>query len=153
MKPRLLMLFCILCLAGLVVLGSCATMKSQGRMMYERFCGTWANPAYEPEAGKSNPFAKIVVNPDGTYLGYQRLDQAGPTGTGFYTVEKRWTDAEGNSWYKAKIYFPIVYETTYELSKLDRFNAVWESQSSNNGYPTKIDPKDYHSYYRIRYRY
>jgi hypothetical protein len=154
MKSRTLISGCILCVVVLIIFGSCATMGSPDRMVYERFCGTWANEAYEPEPGFIAPlFAKWIVNPDGTFLGYDYLIQTGPARVGFYTVEKRWTDSDGNSWYHLKSYWPIEATTQYELWKVDKYNAVLEINWSNNDYPTAIDTKDMHSDYSIFYRY
>ena len=154
MKTKTLMLFCILCLAALIVLGSCATTSNPDKMVFERFCGTWANPAYASKPGLDVVLpVKIIANPDGTYIEYKAIDYAGPTRTGYYTVEKRWTDTEGNSWYHIKHYFPYVQRSWYNLSRVDRFNLIWENQFSNIDYPTEINPKDWHTSYRVWYRY
>ena len=154
MKTKMLVLFSILCLVVLIILGSCATMKSPDKLTYERFCGTWANKDYEPKPGFIAPlFAKRIVNPDGTFLGYPYLIQTEPARVGLYTVEKRWTDSDGNSWYHSKTYWPIEATIQYELWKVDKYNAVLEINWSNIDYPTAIDPKDMHSDYSIYYRY
>ena len=154
MKTKTLVLFSILCLTALIILGSCATMNSPDKLTYERFCGTWANKSYEREPGLSSPaYAKYIINPDGTFLGYQNLNETGPTLVAYYTVVKRWSDTEGNSFYHMKNYFPILEGTKYELFKVDKHNATLEVQWSNIDYPSKIDPKDMHSSYLILYRY
>ena len=128
MKMKTLMLFCILCLVVLIILGSCATMKSPDKMTYERFCGTWANKDYEPTAGfkpgVAFHYAKYIVNPDGTFLWYNYLDDAGLTAVGTYTVEKRWKDANSNSFYHVKVYEPLNDVTLYELWEIDKYNSV-----------------------------
>ena len=63
MKTRNLVSILILVLAVMVIAGSCATMKSPDKMVYERFCGTWVNTEYE---GKEYPAVKEIYNPDGT---------------------------------------------------------------------------------------
>ena len=154
MKTRTLMFFCILCLAALIVIGSCATTQNPDKMVFERFCGTWANEAYEKEPGSSEPsLAKWIINPDGTFTGYDYLIETGPTVFGSYIVEKRWTDSGGNSLYHVKVYVVIIDGTRYELWRIDKYNAVWEVQWSNIDYPAKIDPKDNHSNYHIHYRF
>jgi len=152
MKTKTLMLFCFLCLAVLIILGSCATMKSPDKMTYERFCGIWVNEDYEPTPGVMPPPAKFTMNPDGTYLNYQYIMQSGPTGVGYYTVEKRWTDSDGNSWYHV-ITDAFFRDITYELWRIDKYNSVFEFSFSHNDYPDAIDPKDKHSTYRIYYRF
>ena len=73
MHMKTLTPFFILFLVVLIILESCATMKSPDKMTYERFCGTWANKDYEPTAGMmadvSYHYAKYIVNPDGTFYG------------------------------------------------------------------------------------
>ena len=153
MKTRTVILGCIIWVVILLVLGSCAIMRSPDKMTYERFCGTWVNQDYEPKPGRTQPFAKWIFNPDGTFVGYQYLVQTGPTLVGTYVVEKRWTDTLGNSFYHIKTYSFISQVTQYELWKIDKYNSVYEFNQSNNDYPAAIDPKDKHSTYRIYYRF
>ena len=153
MNIKMLILFIILCLVALIILGSCATMKSPDRLTYERFCGTWVNEAYGPKPGKGSPGAKLTMNPDGTWLNYLSILQSGPTYVGIYTVEKRWTDSNGNYYYHVKTYSYMTEVTQYELWRIDKYNAVFEYNQSNIEYPEAIDPKDKRSTYRIYYRF
>jgi hypothetical protein len=153
MKPRTLMALFIICFAVSIFVSSCATTHNPDKMVFERFCGTWANTAYEEGPTLTRPFAKIIYNPDGTCLRYTDMDYAGPAIFGYYTVEKRWTDSEGNSWYLIERNMTQTQRTFYDLSKLDKSNSVLEIQSSNIDYPTEINPKDWHSQYRIYFRY
>jgi hypothetical protein len=153
MKTKTLVLFSILCLAVLIILGSCATMKSSNKFTYVKYCGTWFNQDYEPKPGEMKPFSKLIINPDGTYLGYQFRDQSGPTFAGFYTVEKMWTDEEGNTWYHTRVYNPAFDIDRYELSKINIYNSIWELNQSNIDYPETVDPTDKYSNYRKYYRY
>jgi len=154
MKTRTLMFFSILCLAALIVIGSCATTQNPDKMVFERFCGTWANENYSRVSGLG---AKWIYNPDGTFLSYSDVLDIGVGGTayvGTYTVEKRWTDSEGNSWYNVIAYFQLKdMATWYLLFKLDKYNAVLEVEYSNIDFPTEIDKKDSHTTYGIYYRY
>ena len=157
MKTKTMMFFCILCLAVLIILGSCATSQNPNKMVFERFCGTWANKDYEPTAGMmadvSYHYAKYIVNPDGTFLWYKYLDETERTAVGTYTVEKRWKDADGNNFYHVKVFEVLNQVTLYELWKIDKYASVWECNSTNIDYPDAIDPKDKHTDYRIFYRY
>lgn len=153
MKTRTIVSILILVLAIMVIAGSCTTMKSPDKMVYERFCGTWANQDYEPKPGMVSPMAKVILNPDGTFVYYQYLIQTGPNAVGTYTVEKRWKDADGNSFYHVETYSPLSTVTQYELWKIDKYAAVFEFNYSNIDYPEAIDPKDKRSTYRIYYRY
>ena len=154
MKTKTFVLLSILCSAVLIILGSCTTSQNPDKMVFERFCGTWANEAYEPEAGTSKPmFPRVIINPDGTMVAYQNLYETDSTLLGSYTVVKRWRDLEGNSFYHVIVHIVLTDGTRYELWRIDKYNAVWEVQWSNIDYPEKIDPKDLHSNYHIHYRY
>ena len=116
MRTRMLMLIYIFCLAILIILGSCATSQNPDKMVFERFCGTWANEAYEPEPGTSKPmFPRVIINPDGTMLAYQNLHETDYTLRGSYIVEKRWKDMEGNSFYHVIVHIVLIDGTRYEL--------------------------------------
>ena len=155
MKTRTLMLICILCVAILIILGSCATSQNPDNMVLERFCGTWVNPAY---AGEDVLFgAKWIFNPDGTFLMYGEMIDPGVLGSpgyGSYIVEKRWTDSEGKSWYNIKFDAALAdFGVQYILCKLDKYNSVLEAAVSNIDYPVEIDRFDKHSTYIILYRF
>ena len=156
MKTRTLMLICTLCLAVLIILGSCATtMKTSENMMYEKFCGTWANETYEGEGMFAG--AKWIFNPDGTFVSYMYITDTGAGGSaayGAYTVEKRWTDPEGNSWYNITLEMGLEdFGTRYIVCKLSHYNSVIEGAISNIDFPDKIDRTDKRSDYFIFYRF
>ena len=123
-------------------------------MVFEKFCGVWANHNYNPIAEDQNkPFAKWILNPDGTVVAYDYIDETGPTQTGTYEVVKKWKDENGNYYYHVKFYFALIKSTVYELWKLDKYNSVLEVNWSSVDYPENIDPADKHSDYKILYRY
>jgi hypothetical protein len=153
MKTRTFIFGCILWVVILLVLGSCATMPNPDKMVYEKFCGTWANQDYEPKPGIYTPYAKVIIDPYGTIIKYLRLNQAGLTFVGTYIVEKRWKDSFGNNFYHVKTFYLENNSTWYELWKIDKLNAVFEFNYSNIDYPDAINPKDMHSDYLIYYRY
>ena len=155
MKTRTFVSILILVLAVMVIAGSCATMKSPDNLTYERFCGTWANDNY---SGKLIFIgAKIIFNPDGTFVGYNTILETGTAGTtnyGNYIVEKRWIDSEGHSWYNMKVDWWVEgFGPLYILCKLNKGNSVFEGVLSSIDFPTEIDPKDKHTDYYIYYRY
>ena len=79
MKTRTFVLILILVIAVMVIAGSCATIKSPDKMVYERFCETRAKEDYESEPRGASPSAKIIMNPDGTSVAHHFLIQTGPT--------------------------------------------------------------------------
>jgi hypothetical protein len=127
-------------------------MKTTEKMTYEKFCGTWVNTEYEGRAG--DPPVKRIFNPDGTATAYSNLHNTFTYWRLTYTVEKRWTDSEGNSWYHVKEAWSTGGTARgYMLFKLDKYNTILELNLSGTKYPDAIDPKDWHSDYRIYYRY
>ena len=151
MKTRTFVSILILVLIVLIIAGSCATMKSPDKMVYERFCGTWVNTEYE---GKEWPRVKLIFTPDGTITFYSVLHDTSTYHGLSYTVEKRWTDSEDNSWYHIIVKGPKDPRATeYLLLKLEKYNTILEYNYSGTKYPDAIDPKDWHSDYRIYYRY
>ena len=148
MKIKILLLFSIQCLAILIIFGSCASSQNPDDLVLERFCGTWANQEYEDRSR-----AKYIINPDETLVWYTSVARTGPAAVGTYTVEKRWRDADGNSFYHVKVYKLLADLTQFELWRIDKYTSIWEQQYSQNDYPEAIDPKDKHSDYRIYYRY
>ena len=148
MKTRTLILFYFLCFSASLVVGSCATSQNPDNLVLNKFCGTWANQEYEDRSR-----AKYIINPDETLVWYTSVSRTGPAAVGTYTVEKRWKDADGNSYYHVKVYKLLNDLTQYELWKIDKYTSIWEQQYSQIDYPEAIDPKDKHSDYRIYYRY
>ena len=154
MKTKTIALLSFLCLAVLIILGSCATMKSPDKLTYERFCGTWANEGYQPKpAVLPVEVAKWIINPEGTMVGYDILTETGPAWIYLYTVEKRWVDTEGNHFYHVRTNNVLHQVTQYELWRIDKYTSILEIQFHYKVYPDKIDPEDIQSSYLIYYRY
>ena len=151
MKIKTLVLFGCFCFVILVTLGSCSTMKTTEPMMYEKLCGTWVNTEYEGRG--SDPPVKWIFNPDGTLTAYGNLHNSLTYSRASYTVEKRWTDSEGNSWYLFKLEWPLSKNIEYMIMRLDKYNSILEYNVDGVKYPEAIDPKDKRSTYRIYYRY
>jgi hypothetical protein len=141
----------MLVVVTVVMIGSCATSQNPDKMVFERFCGTWANQDYQPKPAVMGPppFAKWILNPDGTMVMYEFLIQTRPTHIKSYTVEKRWADSEDNHFYHMKAYDVLHQVTQYELWRLSKYNAVLEVQYIYNDYSAKIDLEEKHSDYII----
>jgi len=67
---------------------------------------------------------------------------------GEYTIKDKWTDSEGNIWYKET--FVVYGQKFYELDKISNSGKTLEFQYSTSKYPTKIDPEN--GRYRIYHR-
>ena len=151
MKTRNIILRVILIFAVLVLLISCATgKKAYVARENEEIYGTWVNTSY----GTTKDFfpQKRIINPDGTLEEYGGMADIAHF-PGKYTIIDKWTDSEGNIWYKliteygGKTYGAKPF---YELHKISNSGLTWEFVSSTEAYPTEIDPD--HPMYFIYYR-
>ena len=110
----------------------------------EVYYGTWVNMDYQPNA---HPRQKIINFP-GEWATYGSAESETTTETGTYKITDKWTDSEGNIWYKCEVSFS--FQKAYELDKISNSGKTWEFVFSYSKYPTKIDPGDaeYHIYHR-----
>ena len=140
MKSRTLISVLILIMAVFVLLA--------GSSKKEEYYGTWVNTDYDRSILTFR--AKIINNPDGTRAVYMTPSDTEPYLTATFTIEDKWTDSEGNIWYK------ILYTETeqiisnFELSKISDNGTTLELVISVIDSPTEIDPND--STYLIYYR-
>ena len=141
----------------LVLLAACGPGKYTPKPNEELY-GTWTN---EQNVGGVLAPQKAVFAVD-EYKLYSNLSDLVPCEAGTYGIDSKWTDSEGNVWYKT---FGTVTMGTYkggrwqELDKLSKSATAWEraliplgsaGEFNPNNYPPKIDPKLF--YYRILYR-
>ena len=107
--------------------------------------GTWSNSDYNVKA----PYAKIIVNPDGSIKRFQTVTDTEPKCQGTYTVNDNWYDSTGNLWIKFD-YKTTGGRTFHVLSKHSESGTVWEWVSSEIKYPTEMSPiaGNYAIYYR-----
>jgi beta-lactamase regulating signal transducer with metallopeptidase domain len=149
------LLVCLACLVPLLaVTGSTRPMVVK---LEEPIVGTWINPEYEGPKGLA---AKSVVYPDGKQLDYQKISDAVPTWEYQLEVEEKWTDPQGNRWYKVRWegwYFgsvkPSFTECAWKGCTVVRINpagTVSESVGAELGYPKEFSPVG--GAYSISYR-
>ena len=140
MKTRKLVSILILVLAVFVLLA--------GGSKKEEYYGTWVNTDYDVT---NFIRAKTIHNHDGTLIKYMSTSDTKPYKTATFTIEDKWTDSEGNIWYK------ILYTETeqilsnFELTKISDNGTTLELVISIIDYPTEIDPR-YDVTYLIYYR-
>ena len=77
----------------------------------EELHGTWINEEYK---GSTPPFGKLVHNPDGTWEQFRKEEAPWEPDVeklesewisadyATYTIEDKWTDSDGNVWYKVE---------------------------------------------------
>ena len=153
----------ILVLAVMVISEGCATKKRMVKDSEELY-GTWINEEYK---GSTPPFGKNVYNPDGTMEFFRT--EAAPWETDIevseggwiggdsytYTIEDKWTDSDGNVWYKVKAVEGGHEhgQTFHLLMKISDSNRVLEYMVGRVGYHEDIDYTVTSSYTRrIYYR-
>jgi hypothetical protein len=111
--------------------------------------GTWINSEYKFGMYE----AVIILNPDGTIVGYDKETDAEPEYTCQSTITDSWYDNEGNLWIKfdgpgVGVLNPNFY--LYWLNKFSHDGTVWESVFSGVDYPTELSliGGNYIIYYR-----
>jgi hypothetical protein len=137
-------------LLSLFLLGGCATGKYVPKANEELY-GTWTNNSTFPQ--------RVVINP-GEYRHYGLISDPNPEEEGTEHIDTKWTDSEGNIWYRT---FGTVTTGAWKghnfqaLTKLSKSGTVLESEAysflgdfSPSYYPTKINPQGmlYGLYYR-----
>jgi hypothetical protein len=149
MKGKMLLFISILFLATVMFAGGCATTKKVSKKDYRFFSGTWINEEYNTHPHK----ARLVIRPDGTFDVYRRTTDTKKHGIGVYRIVDKWTDSEGNIWYKMHVWPGVMVEgkpDSYELDKVSNSGNVWEYVSISGDFPTEINENHprYHIYYR-----
>ena len=101
----------------------------------EELYGTWINMEY-----KGMPAQKIVRKPDGTSEIFMSANLKKPSYMARYLITGKWTDPEGNIWYKIH-WVGEWREEGYTLFKISNSGKSLESVTDTK-YPTEIDPKN-----------
>ena len=116
--------------------------------------GTWIND----KSFNSIGYQKTVITANGLE-NYANISDSVPREKGISQIDTKWTDSEGNTWYKT---FGTVTGENHRatkfqnLVKLSKSGTVMEivhrhpREFDSSNYPTKIDPDD--SNYGIYYR-
>ena len=109
----------------------------------EEVYGPWVNTDYP---GGWQQCQKVINYPEQFELFNKPTDKT-PAYRGPYTIIDKWTDSEGNIWYKSRA---LCAYGIYLLQKISSSGSIYEYVSSDSDYPTEIDTNDrtYHIYYR-----
>ena len=151
MKKHVMILGTLVCLLILVFPGGCRPGEYTPKPREELY-GTWINKSYSGhyDPNKLDP-QKEIIDSNGYHV-FRFIDDSGEHWTGAETITSRWTDSEGNIWYKTyKGGWTDMSEKTvvpHFLYKLSKSATVRESvyvtraSYAPSAFPTKIDPKD-----------
>ncbi len=114
----------------------------------EQIYGIWVNEEYNA----TKVYARWDWNSDGTWAGYPKTTGE-PNQEGPYSITEKWTDAEGNVWYKVKWKNKWIGNTGFGLLKISDSGATIEASYLYTDYPAKIDPnKPFSEYAGIHHR-
>ena len=155
MNARTFVSILILVIAVMVIAGSCATKKEvvAEKEFYipqfdEELHGTWINEEYNSTAYKG----KKRLYPWGYYEDYRPADSEVVLYKGTFVIVDKWTDLEGNTWYKT--YYRISGSSTviHELDKISNNGNTWEYAYTTTHFPSESKLYPDNTRYRIYYR-
>ena len=155
MKTRTFVSTLILVLAVLIVVGSCATKKEvvTEKEFYvpkfdEEIHGTWMNEEYDSAAYPG----KIRMHNWGYYEHITPSDSEVVQFKGTIVIVDKWTDSEGNIWYKTMLRAYGGTVNWFHLDKISNNGNIWEFVRTTVDFPTESDMHPdfqlYHIYYR-----
>jgi hypothetical protein len=131
----------------MIIAGSCATEKP-ARKKSEILYGTWVNEKY----AAFKYYTAMVMKPDGVYETYVDTSLKTLSARGKYAITDKWTDSEGNIWYKAtyEVKEGTQLVTGFLLIKISDSGNTYEENMDRREYPTEINPiyVTYSIYYR-----
>lgn len=148
-------LFCLLVVLGLA---GCVSAKYVPQP-HEEFYGTWINE----KSVNAFHIQKLIISPSGTKEYSNVSDSLPSVEVKPDQVDRKWTDSEGNTWYRK---FGTIerddgsilsYKALQKLSKsatvLEIVNTIYDANLGSVDYPTEISPKppalqNYYIFYR-----
>jgi hypothetical protein len=142
----------LLCFLVLVLLGGCGPAKYTPKVNEELY-GTWINKSYSGHYARDDVQAQKEVIDSNGYHAFRFVDDVAQYFVGAETITSKWTDSEGNIWYKT---YKGVWdwedgkkpEVPHFLYKLSKSATVRESVYASrdtytpSAFPAKIDQKD-----------
>jgi hypothetical protein len=117
----------------------------------EEIYGTWVNAEY---SGALPFFQKAINYHWGYYDVFCKMTDTNACIRGTMILVDKWTDSEGNIWYKQYFRENWGYSGFFEIDKISKNNTVWEFVFSSLEFPVEDDlsakntAKGYHIYYR-----
>ncbi len=149
MKPRTVAVAFLPVLLVALLLSGCVTMEPErGALMVQKeifvqapnegLYGTWVNPDLRPPVF----YPRLVVHPWGLYEAFQTLTSRTYAWRGTSAIVEKWTDAEGNTWYKEFVRCSLKGFYTghaFYLERLSRDGNTLECIFGNIGWPRPSD--------------
>jgi beta-lactamase regulating signal transducer with metallopeptidase domain len=144
------MVFLVVALAGI---GSfAADREKQGFYVpkpSEEIYGTWINKEYSGD--RASRCQKIVLHNWGYGEKWLKIEDEKSKWSWTYFFAAKWTDSDGNIWYKGLDQFPG-WPVEYSLTKISKNGAVMECIYSRTEFPSESDLDPSHLAYLTYYR-
>jgi hypothetical protein len=115
----------------------------------EEIYGTWVNTDY---SGRSFQPQKIVNYHWGAYDIFMKADNDLVSYKGALTIIDKWTDSEGNIWYKSYFKENSTSGVNFELGKFSNNGNTWEFVFDSIVFPTEDQMNSAGPHYKIYYR-
>jgi beta-lactamase regulating signal transducer with metallopeptidase domain len=152
MKTKILLCGLIFLIALLAGVGSFAADKEKIGFYVpkrnEEIYGTWVNKNYD-----GIDYEQIIVYYYWGYGEFVRYVTDKETSMKFsFTIVDKWSDSEGNIWYKTYEITNNDYSIIYTLNKISNDATVFEYVDNVGDFPTRADLNKTNYNYRIRYR-
>ena len=113
----------------------------------EELFGTWVNMDYKESGTTTHVPQKLIIKPGECGL-YSSTNDNEPMWTEEIVISHKWTDSEGNIWYKHR--WKGIMASGFTLSKISESGKTLEYVYSQWEYPKEIDVNS--EYYRVFYR-
>jgi len=114
----------------------------------EELFGIWINMDYQESTKTRSPQKYILKLGEGEL--YASVNDTEPLWTEEISISHKWTDAEGNIWYKYRWNAGLI-GSNFVLSKISESGKTFEYTMSQWEYPKAIDHN--HDTYRIYFRH
>ena len=151
MKKHVMIHSTLVCLLLLVLLGGCGPAKYTPKANEELY-GTWINKSYSGQYDPTDAHPQKEVIDSNGYHVFRFVDDSAQYFVGAEIITSKWTDSEGNIWYKTykgawtdPKSKPVVPLFLYKLSKSATVReSAYEIRDTYtpNAFPAKIDSKD-----------
>ena len=149
MKARTFVLILMLALIILIICEGYAADNKVTKKDYRFISGTWINEEYNSHSHME----RYVLYRDGTWDAYNKTSDTEKKQSGHYIIMEKWTDSEGNIWYKTHKWLGEIVEgkpTFYILEKFSNSGKVAEFISLPGEFAAELDKNNFH--YHIYYR-
>jgi hypothetical protein len=109
-------------MAVVVIIGGCATIVPD-EVFFETWSGTWVNTDFY---GSYVTPPKFVTHPDGTLNFYSSATSSNSSINLTFIIFDRWTDEDGNNWFKGQKRCDALQMSIYEYGKINATGDTYE---------------------------